>query len=235
MINGSYWLGAAAGALLAGACSTRPCSPPTSAGGSPSASAPSLGLGDPARPPPRAREPALALHPRPRARRPSGSSAKSRRRSRRRPARSSRSRRSASRSASASGSRSARSRGPRSSLPATHDPRALAVRRPGVPLQRRHLRPRDAARRILRSRLGDDPSLHRRVRLSQLPRAADPRALLRHRRPQTDGHRHLSRLGGGHRVARRDPPRRRTHHLVVHGAHPGRPSSSPRRAPAPPT
>ena len=106
-------------------------------------------------------------------------------------------------------------------LPPPHDPRPLAVRRPGLPLQRGHLRPRHPAGRILQRRLRDDPALHRPLRRLQLPRAADPRPLLRHRRPQADGLRHLPRLGGADRRPRCLPARRKPHDLVLHGLRPG--------------
>ena len=212
IINGSYWVGAGGRrASPRSSCSTRPSSPPTSAGGSRSALGAVLGLGDPARPPQRAREPALALHPRPRG----GGRADRRRdrgrRSRRRPARSSTSR-----------------------------TRRITVRqreRDPVPRDRAHrVQALPAARTslglslfvgqaflynavtfdlgtllgdVLRRRLGHGPGLHRALRGRQLPRPAAARAPLRHRRPQADGRRHLPRLGGADRGARAPPARQR--------------------------
>ncbi len=89
-------------------------------------------------------------------------------------------------------------------LPAPRDPRPRAVRRPGVPLQRRHLRPRDAPQRVLRRRLGQrsrtsSPSSP----LGNFLGPLHPRAAVRHRRPHTDDRRHLPRLGRPGRGARR--------------------------------
>ncbi len=70
-------------------------------------------------------------------------------------------------------------------VPEADDPRALAVRRPGLPLQRRHLRPRHDPGRILRRRLRPGPALHRRLRRLQLHRPAHPRPALRHGRAQS--------------------------------------------------
>ena len=102
---------------------------------------------------------------------------------RRRPARRSRSPTRRSRSASARRSRSARSRG----SPSRKYPRRAilvprAVRRPGVPLQRDHVRPRHDPDDLLRRRLGARAVLHRDLRGRQLPRPADARAPLRHDR-----------------------------------------------------
>ena len=51
-----------------------------------------------------------------------------------------------------------------------------AVRRPGVHLQRRHLRARHVPGRVLRHRVRPRAGLHRAVRVQQLPRAAAARA-----------------------------------------------------------
>ena len=82
-------------------------------------------------------------------------------------------------------------------LPAPHDPRPLAVRRPGVPLQRGHLRPRHAAR----ASSSTSPRGRSRIYIalfavSNFLGPLHARPLLRHRRPQADDLRHLPGLGG---------------------------------------
>ena len=59
--------------------------------------------------------------------------------------------------------------------PKRADPRARALRRPGVPLQRRHVQPRHAVHRLLRRLVELRPGLHHRLRARQLPRAAAAR------------------------------------------------------------
>ena len=61
-------------------------------------------------------------------------------------------------------------------IPAPHRPRPLPVRRPGLPLQRGHLRPRHPAGRILRRLLGHDPALHRPLRASPTSSGRSPSA-----------------------------------------------------------
>ena len=130
----------------------------------------------PRRAPPRAREPALAVHPRPR-----GGGRADRRRDRVRGARGER--RGAARAGvvdhgpPAPHDLAAPGGGDRvQALPAADRARPGAVRRPGVHLQRGHVRPRDAAGRVLRHRLRGGAALHRAVRGLQLPRPAAARA-----------------------------------------------------------
>ena len=117
IINGSYWVGAAAGAAAALIfCSNTSIFPADVGWRLAFGLGAVLGLADPARPPQRAGEPALAVHPRPRG----GGRADRRRdraaRSRRRPARSCPEPDGASRVRQREASRSARSPGSRSSL-----------------------------------------------------------------------------------------------------------------------
>ena len=186
---------------------------------------------DPARAPARAGEPALAVHPRPRR----GGRADRRR----------------DRAGGALGDRRAaggagrRDHGPPAqddlvprdrldrlqALPAPHRARVRAVRRPGVHLQRRHLRARHVPGRVLRHRVRARADLHRAVRLQQLPRPAAARAAVRHGRAQADDRRHLHRLRD--RADRADDPvRGRLARAVgLHGAAAG--DLLPRDAPAP--
>ena len=80
-------------------------------------------------------------------------------------------------------------------LPEARGARALAVRRPGVHLQRGHGHARDHADHLLRRRREQGRTLLCGIRGRQLHRAAAPRAALRHRRPQADDRRHLPDLG----------------------------------------
>ena len=225
------------GALRSCSCSTPASSRPTSAGASRSGIGAVLGLGDPARPPPRAREPALAVHPRPR-----GGGRADRRRDRargraRRPAAARGARRTRSRSASASRSRSARSPRPPSS--ATRARRSSASRC-------------SSARRSSTTRVTFDlgtflstffdiesgrvPVFIALFAVGELPRAAAARAAVRHGRPQADDRRHLPRLGGRAGRARRSCSIGGTlGKWGVHGAAASRRSSSPRPARARPT
>ena len=149
----------------------------------------------PARPPPRAREPALAVHPRPRA----GGRA-DRRRDR---ARGGGGDPRAARRAGLLDHRppaphdlAARGRRDRlQDLPQALGPRPGAVRRAGLHLQRRDLRPGHVPGRVLRRRRRQGAAVPGAVRGVQLPRPAAARAPVRHGRAQADDLGHLHRLG----------------------------------------
>ena len=150
----------------------------------------------PGRAPPRAREPALAVHPRPRR----GGGADRRRDRGRGALRDWPGARGAGRldhGAAAQDDLVPRDRlDGVQGLPAPHRARAGAVRRPGVHLQRRHLRARHVPGRVLRHRVRPRAGLHRAVRVQQLPRPAAAGAPVRHGRAQADDRRDLPRLGG---------------------------------------
>ena len=139
MINGSYWLGAAVGALGALLLLDTASSPPTSAGGWRSASAPCSASASCscAATCPRARAGCSSTAAR---RRPSGSSARSRRRCDEETGEELEEPERAITIRQREHGLVPRDRPrPCSALPAAHRARPRAVRRPGVPLQRRHL------------------------------------------------------------------------------------------------
>ena len=217
---------------------TSRCSRRTSAGASRSRSARCSALADPARPPPRAREPALALHPRPRGR---GGADRRRRSSTRSSARPDEQLTEPERDDHRPAARDdpvSRDRPDRlPALSAARDPRPRALHRPGVPLQRRHLQPRRRSHDVLRRLVELRPGLPHRLRGRELPRTAPARAALRHGRPQADDRRHLPRLGGD-RGAHGGPLHRQLARQLgvdVPGLRVRRPSSSPRPVRAPPT
>ena len=154
IINGTYWLGAAAGALLSVAALH------VVLANARLARVLRLGRrarpGDPARAPPRAGEPALAVHPRPRATRPRRSSATIERQVEREH------RRSSSTSPTTTITITQRKTialwrdrpHDRHDVPEAHGARPVPVRRPGVPLQRDLVRLRNAPEHVLRRRDG---------------------------------------------------------------------------------
>ena len=73
-------------------------------------------------------------------------------------------------------------------VPAPCDPRPGAVRRPGVPLQRDHLRPGHDPQHVLQGRDERRALLRAAVRRRQPARPADARAPLRHGRAKADDH-----------------------------------------------
>ena len=203
IINGSFWLGAVGrrAALAAAPEGVAVRARPRLAGRLRDGRA--ARPRHPVRPPPPAREPALALHPRPRG----GGRAISSTRS------SARSREETGQELEEPGD-SIKVR-QRKSIPFREIARTafkvypkravlglLAVHRPGVPLQRGHGHPRPHADHLPRRRREQGRPLLRRLRGRQLPRAAAARPPLRHRRPPPDDRRHLPGL-------RRDAGRRR--------------------------
>ncbi len=136
----------------------------------------------PRRPPQRAREPALALHPRPRG---GGRSDRPRHRTGR-----GEGDRRAPRGAGGDDHREAAREDPvprdrqdrLPALSAPRDPRPRALHRPGIPLQRRHLQPRHALLDVLGRLVELRPGLPDRLRGRQLSRPAAARASLRHGR-----------------------------------------------------
>ena len=235
IINGSYWFGAALGALasivlLDTALFAADVGWRLAFGSAPCSASRSCSCAATC---PRARAGCSSTAA---SRRPRRSSARSRRRCARRPAKSSPSPTQSNHGPPAQADPVPRDRPHRvQGLPAPHDPRPGAVRRPGVPLQRRHLRPRHAARQVLRRRLRDGAALHRGVRGRQLPRPADARAPVRHGRAQADDRRHLPRLGRWSPRRSAVPDRRRLTTMARSWPSSWSPSSSPRPAPAPPT
>ena len=177
IINGSYWVGAAAGSAAAillldktlalgerrladlASCSAR------SSGSASSSSAATC---------PRARAGCSSTAAR---RRPSGSSARSSRTSSEETGEHLERARADDHRAAARVDPVPRDRQDRlPALPAARDPRPRAVHRPGVPLQRRHVQPRDALHDLLRRLLELRPGLPHRLRGRELPRPAAPRA-----------------------------------------------------------
>ena len=120
-------------------------------------------------------------------------------------------------------------------LSQARDPRPRAVRRAGVSLQRRHVRPRDDPQRVLRRRVGLRAVLHPGLRGRQLPRSAPARPAVRHRRAQADDRRDLPRRGRLDRPARLPADAATASRSGRSSRWSARRSSSPRRARAPPT
>src|SRR5690606_680555 len=80
-------------------------------------------------------------------------------------------------------------------VPASRRSRSGALRRTGVPVQRDRLRPGHASQRLLRHRIRLGPLLPGPLRHRQLPRATPPRPAVRHRGQKADDRGHLLRLG----------------------------------------
>jgi MFS family permease len=93
-------------------------------------------------------------------------------------------------------SASAPSPTPPSSATPSHHPRAVAVRRPGVPLQRRVLHPGAGAEHLLRGLRRGRARLHHPLRLRKPARAGAAQPAVRHRRPPAHDHPVLRGLGG---------------------------------------
>ena len=205
-INGSFWVGAAIGALL-----TIPLLDPTVVSAvrrlaTRLRSRRDPGRRRPARAPPRPGEPALAVHPRPR-----GRGRGDRPRHRARGAGGDR-RRAAVGEGHDHGPAAHDDRDPPDrqdgvhALPEAHRALLLAVRRPGVPLQRVLLHLRRHPHHVPRRR--PDRLLHRRLRGQQLRRRPAPEPAVRLRRSGPDDHRDLRRVrraAGGRRLHARQP------------------------------
>ncbi len=101
-------------------------------------------------------------------------------------------------------------------LPHARDPRPGALHRAGVPLQRDHVRPRDDPQRVLRRRVGQRAVLHPDLRGRELHGAVPARQAVRHGRAQADDRRDLSHRGRVDRGARLPDARRQPHRVVVH-------------------
>ena len=120
-------------------------------------------------------------------------------------------------------------------LSAARDPRAGAVHRTGVSLQRRDVQSGHLAERLLRNRRRQGAAVLHSVGAEQLFRAAGARAALRHRRPQTDDRLVVYRLGGRGRRSRGPVRRTRPAACGHSSACSPRRSFWLRRAPALPT
>ena len=197
IINGSYWLGAAVGALLAIVLLDTSALRRRRRLAARVRDRRGARRSDPARAPQRAGEPALAVHPRPRG----GGRADRRRdrarRSTRRPARS---------SPEPDESITVRqretipfreiARTAFTTLPAPHGARPVrcsSARRSSTTRSPSTSAPCSASSSA--SRPARCPSIYRDLRGRQLPRPAAARAAVRHGRPQADDRRHLPRLG----------------------------------------